>query len=163
MSGAPELMPPPRGFFAVGLVQPKTNINVGSVLRAASCFGAAFVATTGQRYWKAATDTTNASLHRPLFHTDDILSLCPHDCEPVAVELVEGAIPLDQFKHTPRSYYIFGPEDGSLGKSITSRCARTIVIPANMCLNLAAAVNVVLYDRIAKRLGDRRRNLEMAA
>lgn len=157
MSGASDLMPPPRGFCAIGLVQPKTSMNVGAVLRAAYCFGAAFVGVSGHRYSKAPTDTPNASLHRPLFHADDILSLCPFDCEPVAVDLVPGAMPLDQFRHTPRTFYVFGPEDGTLGKSITDRCARTIVIPAHMCLNLAAAVNVVLYDRIAKQLRDRRR------
>ena len=44
-----------RGFAAIGLVQPKTPINVGHVLRAAHCFGAASVAYTGQRYSKAPT------------------------------------------------------------------------------------------------------------
>jgi tRNA(Leu) C34 or U34 (ribose-2'-O)-methylase TrmL len=154
---------PTRGFCAIGLVQPKTSANVGSVLRAAYCFNAAFVVVQGHRYTKHATDTVNASLHRPLFHAEDVLAYCPHDCEPVAVEVVEGAVPLDQFRHTPRTFYVFGPEDGSLGKAVISRCARTIIIPARMCLNLAACVNVVLYDRVAKQLRDRRRNTEIAA
>jgi len=29
-----------RGYFAVGLAQPKTPANVGSALRACGCFGA---------------------------------------------------------------------------------------------------------------------------
>lgn len=33
MAGASNLMPRPRGFCAVALVQPKTSANVGSVLR----------------------------------------------------------------------------------------------------------------------------------
>ena len=151
---------PTRGFCAIGLVQPKTSINVGSVLRAAFCFNAAFVAVQGHRYHKTPTDTPNFTLHRPLFHADDVLSLCPHDCEPVAVDIVPGAIPLDQFRHLPRAFYVFGPEDGTLGKAVTDRCARSIVIPSRMCPNLAAAVNVVLYDRVAKQLRDRRRNTE---
>lgn len=146
-----------RGFCAIGLVQPKTSINVGSVLRAAYCFDAAFVAHTGQRYTKAPTDTFNVSKHRPLFHAEDIFSLCPQDCEPVAVDLVPDAIPLDKFRHLPRAFYIFGPEDGTLGKTVVSRCARSIVIPSRSCLNLAAAVNVVLYDRVAKLRRERRR------
>ena len=157
MSGASDLMPRARGFCAIGLVQPKTSHNVGSVLRAAYCFGAAFVAVSGHRYRTAATDTPKASLHRPLFHADDVLALCPHDCEPVAVDLVDGATSLNAFQHTPRTFYVFGPEDGTLGRAITDRCARKIVIPAHMCLNLAAAVNVVLYDRIAKQLAHQRR------
>lgn len=147
-----SLLPPLRGYCAVGLVQPKTNINVGSVLRAAFCFDAAFVAVSGRRYSKVPTDTMRFPNSAPLFHTDDILSLCPHDCEPVAVDLVPGAEMLTDFVHRPRAFYIFGPEDGTLGASITSRCARSIAIPTRMCLNLAAAVNVVLYDRVAKAI-----------
>ena len=154
----PDAFPKMRGFCAIGLVNPKTSINVGSVLRAAHCFDASFVVVSGHRYSKAPTDVVNTAAHRPLFHADDILSLCPHDCEPVAVDIVPGAINLDEFRHLPRAFYIFGPEDGTLGKKITDRCARSIVIPSRMCLNLAAAVNVVLYDRIAKALRDRRRN-----
>ena len=46
---------------------------------------------------------------------------------------------------------MFGPEDGSLSKGDLAACHRFVRIPTNSCLNLAAAVNVVLYDRLAKR------------
>jgi len=45
---------------------------------------------------------------------------------------------------------VLGPEDGSLGAGITSWCRDVVYIPAG-CLNLAAAVNLVLYDRMVKR------------
>jgi tRNA(Leu) C34 or U34 (ribose-2'-O)-methylase TrmL len=160
MGPAQGLLPKIRGFAAIGLVNPKNKINVGGVLRAAYCFDAAFVAVEGLRYTRSATDTTNTAAGKPLFHTDDIFSLCPFDCEPVAVELLDGATPLDEIRHTPRMFYIFGAEDQTLGRRITDRCSRTIVIPSRMCLNLAAAVNVVLYDRVSKALRDRRRNPE---
>lgn len=151
----PEL--PSRGYAAIALVNPKTSANVGSALRAAYCFNAAFVAYSGHRYRPAATDTPKTHLHKPLFHAEDVLSLCPYDCEPVAVDLVPDAVPLDEFRHLARAFYIFGPEDGTLGRSITDRCARKIIIPGRMCINLAAAVNVVLYDRAAKMRRDIRR------
>lgn len=52
-----------RGYCGIGLDNPKTDINVGSVLRAAGIYGAAFVAATGGRFGKAPTDTMKHYRH----------------------------------------------------------------------------------------------------
>lgn len=141
----------PRGYSAIGLHNPKTPSNVGSVLRAASVYRAAMIAHTGSRYSKAATDTTCAYRHIPLIKVEDLFSVIPYDCVPVAVDLLDGARDLTRYTHPERAFYIFGPEDGTLGKLITDRCRDKIYVPTNGCMNLAACVNVVLYDRMAKR------------
>jgi tRNA(Leu) C34 or U34 (ribose-2'-O)-methylase TrmL len=141
-----------RGYAAIGLYQPKTAANVGSVLRAAGCYDAAMVAASGQRYRRAATDTQASYRHLPLIQTDDLHSVVPFDCVPVAVDLIDGAIPLQRYAHPERAFYIFGPEDGTLGKAITGWCRDVVYIPTRYCMNLAATVNVVLYDRMVKRM-----------
>jgi tRNA(Leu) C34 or U34 (ribose-2'-O)-methylase TrmL len=141
-----------RGYFGVGLVNPKTNINVGAVLRAAQCFDAAFVVAQGTRYGRAPTDVLNTTKHIPFYQKTSVFDGCPFDCEPIAVEFTEAAQCLTTFKHNPRSFYIFGPEDSSLGKTVYEKCSRIIKIPTKFCLNLAAAVNIILYDRIAKEM-----------
>src|SRR5262249_27073080 len=70
---------------------------------------------------------------------------------PVAVELLPGAEPLVAFEHPEDALYVFGPEDGGLPRSVRLLCHRFVVTPTHHCLNLAAAVNVVLYDRRLKR------------
>lgn len=139
-----------RGYAAVGLHMPKTPLNVGSVLRAAHCYGAALVAQTGRRYHSATTDTMKAYRHLPLLQVDDLFAVVPHDCVPVAVDLLEDARPLPSYIHPERAFYIFGPEDGTLGRAIVERCRDRVYVPTAFCMNLAAAVNVVLYDRYAK-------------
>ena len=142
-----------RGFIGIGLINPKTPANVGSAMRAAQCYGASFVAHTGQRYAKAAqfvTDTMKAHRHLPLFRSDNIFDVVPFDCVPVAVDLIVGATSLVNYRHPERAFYIFGPEDGTLGKEITNRCRDKIFVPTDGCMNLAACVNVILYDRLAK-------------
>lgn len=129
---------------------PKTPTNVGSVLRAAHCYGAALVAQTGKRYHGVSTDTTKAYRHLPLLSVDDLFSVVPHDCVPVAVDILDDARSLVTYTHPERAFYIFGPEDGTLGKAITDRCRDKVFVPTAFCMNLAAAVNVVLYDRAAK-------------
>ena len=143
---------PKRGYCCIGLDNPKNNINVGSVLRAAGVYGAAFVATTGKRYQVAATDTMKHSRHLPLLMPDELRNIIPFDCVPIAVDLIEGATSLPEYKHPERAFYIFGAEDNTLGSRITDWCRDIVYIPTKGCMNLAATVNVVLYDRLCKQL-----------
>lgn len=142
-----------RGYAAIGLHQPKTPVNVGSALRAAGCYGAALVATSGRRYRRAPTDTTNIYRHLPLIQCDDLHDVIPFDCVPVAVDLIPGAVSLMDYKHPERAFYVFGPEDGTLGREILRWCRDVVYVPTNGCMNLAATVNVVLYDRASKQAG----------
>jgi tRNA(Leu) C34 or U34 (ribose-2'-O)-methylase TrmL len=141
-----------RGFAAIGLHNPKTPANVGSVLRAAGCYEASMVAMSGDRFKKASTDTMHAWRHLPLIETDDLRLVLPYDCVPVAIDLVPGARPLTTYTHPDRAFYVFGPEDGTLGKGVLSWCRDVVYVPTAGCMNLAACVNVVLYDRMAKEL-----------
>lgn len=140
-----------RGFAAIGLVRPKTGANVGGALRAAHCYGAAVVAIAGDRSQiKHCTNTTAAHRHIPIIRGDDMRDLVPFGAIPVAVDLVDGATPLPEFKHPESAFYVFGPEDGTLGKSVLDWCPLRVMVPTAYCMNLAATVNVILYDRLAK-------------
>lgn len=140
-----------RGYAAIGLHQPKTPLNVGSVLRAAHCYGATLVAHSGARYKHSRTDTMKAYRHLPLLSVEDIFDALPFDCVPVAVDLLEGARDLTTYTHPERAFYIFGPEDGTIERHIVDRCRDKVYVPTAFCMNLAACVNVVLYDRYAKK------------
>jgi tRNA(Leu) C34 or U34 (ribose-2'-O)-methylase TrmL len=142
----------PRGYAAIGLHMPKNRENVGSTLRAAMCFDAAMVATSGLRYKHVVLDTTKAYKHIPLLQCNNIKDVVPYDCVPVAVDIIKGAIPLKDYVHPERAFYVFGPEDGTLGDSVLSWCRDVVYIPTSYCMNLAATVNVVLYDRSSKRV-----------
>ena len=142
-----------NNYACIGLYNPKTPENVGSVMRAAGCYGVNSVFYTGRRYDIAkqfCTDTHKSYENLPLVGVEDLEPIIPFGCVPIAVDLIEGAKPLPSFKHPPRAFYIFGPEDGTLGKSVTNFCSETIYVPTNDCMNLAATVNVILYDRLAK-------------
>jgi tRNA(Leu) C34 or U34 (ribose-2'-O)-methylase TrmL len=140
-----------RGYSAIGLVRPKNPGNVGAVLRAAYCYDAAMVAIQGDRTKvKEAADTPQAWKHIPVLRGEDLRTFIPYDAVPVAVDLVEGASSLPAFQHPQRAFYVFGPEDGTLGHSVLDWCPLRVMVPTRMCMNLAATVNVILYDRMAK-------------
>jgi tRNA(Leu) C34 or U34 (ribose-2'-O)-methylase TrmL len=134
---------------------PKTASNIGGVLRAAHCYGAASVAISGHRinskHINAATNTAKAHLHIPVLR-GELREMIPFGAIPVAVDLVDGAESLIDFEHPRSAFYVFGPEDGTLGKATLDWCPRRVMVPTAFCMNLAATVNVVLYDRLAKQI-----------
>ena len=127
---------------------------MGSILRAAGCYQAQSIRYTGERYTRAKafqTDTKNVHLDIMISQVEEIISATADtNLSKVAVELVEGATPLPNFVHPENALYIFGPEDGSIEQEIINQCDHVVYIPTVGCMNLAATVNVLLYDRLAK-------------
>lgn len=149
------------GFASIGLVRPKDVANVGSVLRAAFCYDVSMVAIQGDRTpVRSHIDTPKAWRHIPVLRGDDLHALIPFDAVPVAIDLVDGAVDLVDFQHPVRAFYVFGPEDGTLGRGTLDWCQHRVMVPTRTCMNLAATVNVVLYDRLAK---SRRHSVRAAA
>jgi tRNA(Leu) C34 or U34 (ribose-2'-O)-methylase TrmL len=143
-----------RGFAAIGLHRPKDKANVGGVIRAAMCYDAASIAISGDRIdgsWiKTPANTLAGQRHIPVLR-GDLRNLIPYGAVPVAVDLVDGAEPLPTFAHPESAFYVFGPEDGTLGALVLDWCPLRVMVPTRYCMNLAATVNVVLYDRVAKQ------------
>lgn len=156
---------------AVLLVNPKTPYNVGSVIRACSIFDVPWLRWTGSRIATAEGRRKAGSWakgNKPRLPREerlqDYLGVDWREDEnalrdfiaegliPVAVEIVDGAESLPDFIHPERAVYVFGPEDGSVPKGTRHACHRFLRIPSasRTPLNLAAAVNLVLYDRFVK-------------
>ena len=146
-----------EGFAARALHRPSRPENIGGVFRAADVYGVKLVVPGGGELPPEPlghpTDTTLAWRRIPVVFADEVLDALPDECVSVAVERMVEATPLPEFEHSERAMYLFGPENGSLDETILERCMRVVSIPGHECSNLAAAVNVVLYDRIATRWG----------
>jgi tRNA C32,U32 (ribose-2'-O)-methylase TrmJ len=131
--------------------------NLAAAIRACSCFGVESLIYTGSRFAFAAgerlpreermrgySDVTWLESERPF-------DLLPLGTVPVCVELMPSAMPLTHFVHPEKAAYVFGPEDGHVSQSFRGLCHLIVFIPAYHCLNLGAAMNVVLADRMMKR------------
>ncbi|MCU8012712.1 RNA methyltransferase [Shewanella sp. SM74] len=142
----------------IGLVNPKTPVNVGGIMRASGCYGVDGVFYTGRRYELAArsgavqyhVDTKDAGERIPLTGVTSLLAAIPADTQLICVDLVVGATPLPDFVHPAKAFYVFGPEDGTIGQEIIDKADAVVYVPTVGCMNLAASVNVLLYDRLAK-------------
>ncbi|TCK04233.1 RNA methyltransferase [Marinobacterium mangrovicola] len=142
-----------HGTVVLGLFNPKSPSNVGAVLRAAGCYQADEVRYVGERFARASrysTDTKNVGSSIPLLQVDELSQGLPEDMAIICVELAEGAVPLPAFTHPEKALYVFGPEDGSIPQAVVDKASQVVYVPTIGCMNLAATVNVLLYDRLAK-------------
>lgn len=148
---------------AVALVNPKYPHNVGSIMRAASCFGVRQVWFSGNRvsltpekgkYRLPREERMKGYKDVELKQFDYFFDEFTSDVVPVAIEVRPGAESLVDFEHPEKALYVFGPEDGGLEQVQARHCHRFVVIPSRHCTNLSAAVYIVLYDRMMKRIRD---------
>ena len=142
---------------SIGLVNPKSPDNVASVMRSAGNFQVNGVLYTGSRYPRAVRLNTRApdmsrkvSQNIPLTEVTDLLDDIDETMAVVCIEFAENAIALPNYQHPENALYIFGPEDGTISQAIIDRADAVVYVPTVGCMNLAATVNVVLYDRLAK-------------
>ena len=145
---------------AIALVDPKFPHNVGAAVRAASCYGVRQVWFSGSRvqlrgargYRLPREERMRGYQEVELRQADSFFDAFDADVTPVAVEVRPGSESLIEFEHPERALYVFGAEDGSLGKAVVRHCHRFVIIPTRHCTNLSAAVYLTLYDRHAKRV-----------
>lgn len=152
---------------SIALVNPKYPHNVGSAIRAASCFGFKQVWFSGNRVSLSPTKKYRLPREERMRGYKDV-DLIQNDyffdqfsgVTPVAIELRENSENLLTFDHPENPLYVFGPEDGSLNGMILSHCHRVLTIPTKHCTNLAAAIYIVMYDRMLKRYWDGKEELQ---
>ncbi|NOY67286.1 MAG: RNA methyltransferase [Gammaproteobacteria bacterium] len=142
---------------SIGLINPKSPDNVSSVMRTAGNFRVDSVFYTGKRYPRALMrnpDIPDMSRQVgqtiPLSEVNSFMDVVTTNMKFVYVEFAENAIALPDYKHPYNAFYIFGPEDGTISQEMIDGADAVVYVPTAGCMNLAATVNVVLYDRLSK-------------
>lgn len=136
---------------AVVLINPKYAHNLAAAIRACSCFGVENLRYTGDRLEIGVNERLPREERMKGYASvdwkQDNTPITDPKVTPVCVEVREESESLFTFHHPENAVYIFGPEDGGVPKAIRVLCHRFVHIPAYHCLNLAAAINVVLAHR----------------
>lgn len=143
-----------RGYFGIGIYQPKTTENMGTLWRSAFLFSADFIFTVGARYKKQPSDTPNTQLHVPLYNYtdfDDLIKHLPDGSQLVCIEMLDKAKSLKEMSHPERAVYLLGAEDYGIPEELT-KGYQTVYIPTErpFSMNVAVCGSLVLYDRSIK-------------
>lgn len=141
-----------RGYFGIGIYQPKTGENVGTLWRSAYQMGASFIFVIGRRYKKQGSDTCQAYRHIPLYQYEtyeDFKKARPYDCQLIGIEFCEKSRPIKEFVHPQQAIYILGSEDGGLPNVVIEDCQHILELPSvrTPSYNVAVAGSLVMYNR----------------
>lgn len=144
---------------AVALCNPKYDHNIGAAIRAASCYDINQVWYSGNRIQIEEGKRIPREERMKGYNKVELIQFDNffdqfNNVTPVAIELTPSSENLSTFEHPENPLYVFGPEDGSIPKVLLRHCHRFVFIPTKHCVNLAAAVYTVLYDRKLKRIWD---------
>ena len=147
-----------RGYFEIGIFNPKKDCNYGTLMRSAYQLGAAGVFVIGARFKRQVSDTCNASEHIPAREFADFDSFFkqkPLGANLVAIESPEyGGRQLNGFYHPKQAIYLLGAEDSGLPIEIVKKCDFIVSIESirQPSYNVAMAGTIVMYDRMIKNL-----------
>lgn len=139
-----------RGYYGIGIYQPKNEVNIGTLWRSAYILNASFLFTVGRRYKPQSSDTMKAHRHIPTYHYPTFNTFkdnLPFDCMLIAVEITPDAVDLFSFKHPQRAAYLLGAEDNGIPNYILEQCHKVVRLRGNYCLNVATAGSILMYHR----------------
>ena len=155
-----------RGFFMIGVVEPRNTLNIGTLIRSAYAFGATAVFGIGARFPLENEAAHEFDRHVPVFYFDDAATFeaaMPENAEFVLIEMHDDARPLQNFVHPERAVYLLGSEYTGMPEEYFALRDKTHVVQipsrANVSLNVAIAGSIVLADRIMKEEARRSRRL----
>lgn len=142
-----------KGFYGIGCINMKNNLNYGTLFRTAQILDADFIFLIGNRFKPQSSDTMKSFKHIPTFTFQDFKDFREHrpfDCRLIGIELLKGATKLSDFIHPKQACYLLGAEDSGLTSEAISYCQEIIYLPGTRSMNVSVAGSIVLYDRQVK-------------
>jgi tRNA G18 (ribose-2'-O)-methylase SpoU len=142
-----------ESFFGIGIYQPKTAHNIGTLWRTAYILGAKFIYIIDGKYANQSSDTMKTWSKIPFYRYTDFehfYASLPYATQLVGLEMSDYSKSITKFVHPLRAAYLLGAEDNGLPPAIIERCHHLVQLPGENSLNVAVSGSIILYDRIQK-------------
>ena len=140
-------------FFGIGIYQPKTNHNIGTLWRSAYILGAQFIFIVDGKYNNQSSDTKKTWSKIPFFkyeNFDHMYKSLPHSAQLIAAEMCDNSTPIRNFVHPRRAVYLLGAEDNGLPQKVLDRCHKLVQLPGESSMNVSVSGSILMFDRINK-------------
>jgi len=141
-----------RHAFHVAIENWQHDMNIGSIVRSANAFLAAEVHIIGRRRWnRRGAMVTDRYQH--VRHHEDVAAFREWadaaSVPIIAVDNVEGSVPLDRAEIPERCAFLFGQEGPGLSADAIEAAASVVEITqygSTRSINASAAAAVVMYE-----------------
>ena len=141
-----------RHPFHVAIENWQHDLNIGSIVRSANAFGAAEVHIIGKRRWnRRGAMVTDRYQH--VRHHDDVGAFAAWAADAgvpvIAIDNVEGAVPVDRAELPDRCVLLFGQEGPGLSPEALAASSGVVEITqygSTRSINAGAAAAVVMYE-----------------
>lgn len=127
------------------------DFNMGTIVRNANAFNVAKVHVIGRRQWnKRGAMKTDAYLHIEYHATVDdfVKSVTERGKELIAIDIVDGAVPLGSTSLPKNAVLVFGAEGPGLSNELLKSASRIIMIEqfgSTRSINVGVASGIALY------------------
>jgi len=125
------------------------DLNIGTIVRSANAFNVGAVHVIGRRHWnRRGAMVTDRYLD--VFHhaTVEDFKLAVHDRHIVAVDNLDGAMPLADVALPKRAVLVFGGEGPGLSQEMRNAAEQMIMIEqagSTRSINVGVAAGIVMY------------------
>jgi len=139
------------GYFEIGIYQPRSVENIGTLWRSAYQLGAVGIFVIGKSYRRQTSDTESTLHLIPLRHYptfEEFLAARPVGAQLIGIEM--GGQPLATFHHPEQAVYLLGSEATGLPARLLEQCNAVIGLESinKASYNVAVAGSIVLYHRV---------------
>jgi tRNA G18 (ribose-2'-O)-methylase SpoU len=145
-----------RHPFHVAIENWQHDLNIGSIVRSANAFAAETVHIIGRRRWNKrgamVTDRYQHVLHHPDI-ADFVAWARERDLPVVAVDNVEGSVPIEQTALPERCILLFGQEGPGLSPEALAAADLAVEITqygSTRSINASAAAAIVMHSWIVQ-------------
>lgn len=140
-----------RSELEVAVENLERDFNMGTIIRNANAFNVHKVHVIGRRQWnKRGAMKTDAYLHIEYHATlDDFFEVMQrHQKEVIAIDIVDGAVPLGDTALSENAVLVFGAEGPGLSQELLNRASRIVHIEqfgSTRSVNVGVASGIAMY------------------
>lgn len=138
------------GSLEIAVDNVERDFNMGTIVRSANAFGVRHVHVVGRRQWnKRGAMMTDKYLHVHYYATDDDFYTAMRAKVLIAVDNVEGSVPIEQAELPLNTVLLFGAEGPGIRSELLQKSACIVKIQqygSTRSLNVGVAAGIAMYE-----------------